>query len=404
MSKTGWIVLLAVGTCAGFVIGATVGKSRKPEAVSVAPSTATKDKGTDGERVTALVASLEKYRLELAGRENEVQELREELADAIQRIPPPLTPEEEQKRKEEIEKQKREKRGEARHEKSKDLQTRIVQRKDSALRAAALDELAALLTSDDPEDVMVGLLTIPELGRINFDKERFRPGVVAALKHEDGEVRGCALVSMLAVSAEDETLHALVTMAQDPSVEVRDRVTDMLTGLFWGETSETVMSALRSLVRDENGRIRGIALEALWERGGDAGEIENLAIEFSKEPEHADDMIEWLSRREPVNLKITQRLIEMYREGRSGPDRMVWADRSFSEQARPVAAGFFLSVARESIDYWERRNALTGLARISDASALPELEAIARSPDAEGIENHLADTIEEIRKRSSQPR
>jgi hypothetical protein len=58
---------------------------------------------------------------------------------------------------------------------------------------------------------------------------------------------------------------------------------------------------------------------------------------------------------------------------------------------------------RESVEPWERQEVLRKPQELGDPSVIPELEAIARSPDAEGVENYLAETIEQIRKRSSQP-
>jgi len=53
------------------------------------------------------------------------------------------------------------------------------------------------------------------------------------------------------------------------------------------------------------------------------------------------------------------------------------------------------------VEPWERQQVLRKLQEIADPSVIPELEAIARSPDAEGIENGLAETIEQIRKKGT---
>jgi hypothetical protein len=101
---------------------------------------------------------------------------------------------------------------------------------------------------------------------------------------------------------------------------------------------------------------------------------------------------------------MAERLIEMHAEGRSSYDILYYAPRNVSEEARPIITNFCLRLVRESVEPWERQETLRELQEIADPSVIPELEAIARSPDAERIENHLAETVEQIRRRATQPR
>lgn len=407
MNRTGWIAVAATGVCAAFVIGATVAKSRKPEAVSVAPSTEIKDKGADAERVTGLRADLEKYRLELAGKENEVQELREELADAIQRIPPPLTSEEEAKQREFDEWKERGERSERLtnlYEKANEFRKKILQRKDPFLRQQGLLELEALVKSDNKEDMLLGLTALSRLGDFNLNKETFKPYALTALKDEDVEVRKAAFNSLYAVCPQEEQLDIVLSTLRDPSPEMRLEAVVRSAWTGGGERREEVASTLKALLQDEDKSVKKQVLDGLWRQhfAYDYGaEIEQSVIELSRDPELADAAWEWMHRRGPVSAPMAERLIEMHGERRSAYDILYYARRNLSEEARPIITNFCVQLVRESIEPWERQEVLRKLQELADPSVIPELEAIARSPDAEGIENHLAETIEQIRKKGT---
>jgi hypothetical protein len=100
---------------------------------------------------------------------------------------------------------------------------------------------------------------------------------------------------------------------------------------------------------------------------------------------------------------MAERLIEMHGERHSAYDILYYTRQNLSEEARPIITNFCLRLVRESVEPWERQEVLRKPQELGDPSVIPELEAIARSPDAEGVENYLAETIEQIRKRSSQP-
>ena len=410
MNRVAWITLLVVGPVAGFVIGATVAKSRKPEVLSVAPSTGTKDRRAEVEREKVLLASLEKYRLELAGRENEVRELRDKLADAREKTPPPLTPEEQERRREFDEwkgRRERSQRLTSLHEKSNELRKKILQRKDPFLRQQGLLELEALVKSDGKEDLLMGLTALSRLGDLNLNKETFKPYALAALKHEDIEVRKAAFNSLYAVCPQEEQLDIVLSMLRDPSPEMRLEAVVRSAWTGGGERREEVASTLKALLQDEDKSVKKQVLDGLWRQHFpyDYGaEVEQSVIELSRDPELADAAWEWMHRRGPVSVPMAERLIEMHAEGRTSYDILYYARRNLSEEARPIITNFCLRLVRESVEPWERQEVLRKLQEIADPSVIPELEAIARSPDAEGIENHLAETIEQIRRRSSQPR
>jgi Skp family chaperone for outer membrane proteins len=401
MSKTGWIVLLVAGTSAGVVIGAALGSGKGREAAApVQPSERTEENKRELDREQILLASLEKYRQALAEREEEIGKLREQLAEVTEKLPPPLTPEEEKKQKEEEERRKRDERLKARYAKSKELRTKILQRKDKLMRALGLEELAVLLDSKDPEQFLIGLTTLPSLSHINFDKERFRPQVLAALSDEDAEIRQAAFNCLYTVRPGEDHFRVTLSMAGDPSSEIRGAVAWSIAWATRGEQKEEAMPVLRKLLQDEDQNVRRRVMDALSNFPGWGEEIEGLALELSKDSGNADRMMGWLGRRDNISAKVAQRLVEMNGEREDGYRDIGWTHRRLADDAKPIAADFCLDVVRESIEHWQRWQALDGLRSIGDVSVLPELEQIARSPDAEGIEEQLTQTIEYLQKQA----
>jgi hypothetical protein len=354
--------------------------------------------------VRVLLDSLEDYRQALAEREKEVGELQEQLAEVSEKLPPPLSPEEEKKRKEQEEKQKRNERRQARYEKSKELRTKILQRKDKLMRALGLEELAGLLQSEEVEDTLLGLTTLQRLYGINFDKERFKSHVLTALNHEDAEVRCAGLNCLYTVSPTEEVLDMVLPMAKDPAPEVRRWVAGRIGWMGREDRKEEVTSLLRELLQDEDKTVKQQAFEALSRRPELAGEIEGLAIEMSRDKERAGEMWHWLGRRDTISVKVAQRLVEMYEEGRTGYYGLEWPHRRLADEAKPIAIDFCLRIVRDSIEHHERWRALDGLSRIGDVSVLADLEEISRSNDAEGIEDQLARTMEYLQRRAREAR
>ncbi len=412
MRKTRWIALVIAGACVGFVVGAMVRAPRRQEARAPEPpvSAGEEKRESGGNRV--LVASLERYRKALADTENEVRELQTQLAEVKAKLPPPLSPEEEEKKKKEAELQGWYDRLRARHESSIELRNKILQRKDRVVRAEALDEVAALLESEDREELMLGMAVLSGLGRVNFDRERFKPALLAAMEHQDNEVRWSAMNCAYSFIGWTERIQSSASMAKDPVSAIRWLAAENLGwGFGWRpEQKETVVSALRSLVKDSDQGVQRQAMNGLSRIPECADEVDDMAIEMSRDTSQAERMMGWLGNRETVSGRVAQRLVEMYDEGRKS-DRygepyypVVWIHHQLSDDAKPMAIDLCFRILRDSISFDERSQAVQGLGSIGDVSVLPRLEEIARGDDAEGIERELQEAISQLRKRASQPR
>lgn len=404
MSRIGWITLAIAGTCLGFVVGAMVAKGGKsPVEAPRAPEEAGKQAAERQEsgRVRSPLASMDKLRWELAEREEEIGDLRAELADVIEKLPPALTPEEEKKQKQLEGERRRNEAWMARWEKSKELSAKILQRRDKALRAEGLEGLAALLGSADSEEVLLGFAVLESLNFIPCDKERFQPQIVKALSHEDSDVRRTALQRVYMVSPLEQDFDALVPLAKDPSPEVRRLVVEPLGSVAEESQREKAASVLRSMLTDDDTEVRLRAACALWERPEYAQEMEDVLIQLSREAENskeAGQIFGWLEWRAGRSAKTAQRVIEMYDQGQRGYPPADWVRVGVSDDAKPALRQFFVRVVRDSIDQYERRSALEALQMIGDPSAIPELQQVGGSDDAEGIEKELAETIEHLRR------
>lgn len=410
VDRTRWIALLGIAACAAFAVGFSVGKSRiveKQGQPAAAEKQHNKPRPND---VRTLLATLDKYRETLAERDREVERLRAQVEEFRAQLATSARPGDYDDYGEWVKERESRERRKVIEQRSRDLRKRIFQRKDKVLREQALDELAALLQREDPEDILVGLETLPWLRQINLDQQRFRPQVLAAVEHADAGVRLAALHSLPLMLSSEEILHIAAAMYKDPSPRVRGWCAGCLVDFSGAEHSPSplpsipdgVAPVLRALAQDEDRSVRSGILCLLWNRRDAFPEMEDLLIELAKD-DPMGNPLGWFGYEGPLSEKVVQAFVELYDEGRTG--RTVgWTRYGFSDEAKPIAVDFCLRVVREGIEPEERRAALEGLAKVGDPSVILALEEIARSADAEGIEEQLASTLESLRSRANEVR
>jgi len=410
MRSPGWIGLLVVAMAAAFAAGVAIGKGSKAEqpARHDAPK-------VEGERPkprddSTLLAGLERFPDALAEKEGEAERLRNELAVMRGKLAGQLTSEDDQGRKELEEKLKRQKRRRALEGKSKPLRDKVLQRGDGALRAEGFEELATLLAGDDREGLLVGLEVLHYLGCIRCDKERFKPYAVNALNHDDSDVRESALHCLGALFSSEDRVGLLLQMASDPSAEVRRVVADSFLNVLPAGKNEEALSAMRSLLNDTDAAVRRKALDALWWRAENPAQLEDVAVELARTAtglEDRQEMADWLSRRMSDSPKIARCFTEMYEKYGEEACPLYLLDICagyLAEEVKPIVNGFCLRLVTQSVDPQAREEAVRILGRMEYAPVLPELEEIARSEDAEGIDEQLAETIERLRQKGSEQR
>jgi len=415
VTKRTWIGLVIVAMCAAFAAGLAIGRVKKPEQPPARELPKVEPEKPKARDDSVLIASLERFRKALGDREKEVEELKAELDEVRAKLPPALACEEESELKKWEERRKERERQRTLEEKLKPLKDKILQRKDKALRAEGLDELAGLLLADDREKSLVGLEVLRSIGSIKCDKERFEPYALKALNNADAEVRRSALRCLEALFTPEQRADLLIPMAKDPSPEIRRMVAESLSSIGVEDRSEEIVSALRPLLKDDDWRVRGQAMDALWSRGGATEELEEVALELAKRPPRWEDEHEvgygiyGLSVKATQSAKLAQRLVEMHDERHDVPGFVFWLwlwnyASSVSSDVKPIATQFCTRLLKESTDPDERSAALQILPSLAGESVLPWLEELARSEDAEGIEERLAETIEGLRQRESEER
>jgi len=436
MKRLAVIAVWGATICAGFAIGVAIGSARK-SSFQPAPSQREPPKTPSPDR--SLFTSLEKFRNALKEKENLAASLRAEIEEVRGKLLPPLTPEDEKWLKE---RERRWPRSHSVREKCRELEDRILQRKDKALRAKALDEVASLMKSEDANDVLLGLGALCDvfLERINlvgsptvqqqFDKERFKPLVLAALDHQEWEVRYQALqyVRWLGWTGERQmAADVALRMMGDPEFEVQADALSIFEELGDRQKGEEVAASLKVLLQDEDKERRSRALGAIssladersypviqqdgrvvWlpEKGYDYyDELKDLVMEASRNPESAQDVLKFWWGRETLSNEEVERAAEILTS--PNPDEY----NEFRPESSPAcpelrdaAYRYHFRVIRESLERWRRSNAVQSLERTEDTSLLPELKALAASEDAEGIERELENAINHLERRAKDQR
>ena len=423
MRKTAWLALWGMSLFAGFAVGIAVGKARKPEVQPRQPTTRTIPEDKDREEAR-LLASLDEFRNALTEKEQIAASLRAEIEDVRDKLLPPLSPEDEKWLKERREVDKDTQRFKACWKRSEDLTKKVLQRRDKVLREEGLDELESLLKTNSAEDKLVGLWTLSGIAfeSDQFDVGRFKPLAQAALSHEDPQVRETALRYLGNQGWRGDKQGAAETalmMVSDSDPRVKKTALRVLVEFGGRERNEDVAAALKSLLGEENGEITSIALQAmrdlsresLYASVGEGGlparmpekaydyyeEMRQDVIEASRNPEMQEKVLEFWWGRQTLGKEELERAAEILNA--MHPDqyyRVAYGSNAASPELREQAYGYYFRVIRESLDTQRRGWALFRLVSMEDKSLIPELRALAASEDAEGIEQHIEDSIKHV--------
>ena len=420
MKRQLWIGLWAISVCGALAAGAIVagpGLTRPARPEAERPP---KSEKSDAARLEHLVARLDEIRKAVADRDHRVGELEAEIARVRGELSTLFSPEDEKDWQETLASSRKSERRGALDEKGKALRKKILQRRDRALREEGLTELAILINegkSDD--DVALGLRVLGRLWQHQFDRERFRPGVLAALEHKDPFIRRLAVECTRNTVSWEEERDIALRMANDPSDDVRWWVAASLGFCSWTDRREEGAPLVRAYLQDENYMIRWKMLEHLYSYADD---VDDLYIKLLDDPQGLEGALVYSVQRHMRTLSagFVQRLAEKFEEGFSDRKTMrlldpgfdfehpadgtgAWQERPrLSPEARPILSDLYLRVVRDGLDNGRRHLALEGLRKMGDPWIIPALDEIARSPDAEGIERELAGTIEYLRQKGDQ--
>ena len=420
MKKAMWLSLWAMSLCGAVVGGAVVARPKQPKWTAPRPHPETKH--PERPDASDLLAEFDVLREEIAGKDDEIRALREELAALTSRLRAELGPELEKALRERLESRKRHEARRPETERRNALLRKILQRKDKRLREAGLTEILALIQSANPEDREMGLDVLRGLGSIPLDTEKYKPYVLAALADPLPSVQREAADCLALVCSEEERLGVAARMAEDP--DLRYWVAVILKDSSLPEHRKLAIPALRSVL--EKGEVSE-KQRILWRLDDLPEELNDIAVKLLDQEGFEAPLTRLLHRPTPtirtISTPIVQRIAEMYRGGTSEetimrflqPEAIHFGDPNddiqerqarpcLATEAKPIVRDIYLGIVRDSLHRVTRGQALRGLQRMGDPWAIPVLDQISRSPDAEGIENELAKTIEHLRSLPSQAR
>ncbi len=407
MGKPASISLWALSACTAFLIGATVGRTRPQTTPDHAPSSPMPGESASP-KIPFLQHSYGNLTASLAEKEEELHSLEAKLADFHVNLAP-LSPKEKEWRKEWEASHFRQERyagegGRAIYEGQHELQRKIHQRRDQELRSQGLEELATLIESDDMEAVLRGMRIFRSIDfdAMGVEKARYKPPILSALNRDEPEARKSALECLSGLCSKQETFNLALTMLDDPAEEVRHEARFRLIEASGGEPNEYVAIALKDLLQDEDNEVRKRAvwrISSLRREGYDYGdEMEDLSIEMSRDTEVAGEVLDLWRDRETLSDRATGRIVDILNAPYDEENMDVLLKAPKCEALRPHTCQAYLRILTECLNVQTRRQALQELVWLRDKSVIPQLEEIAGSYDAEGIEENLKRTIESLKK------
>lgn len=414
MKKAARTALWVGNLCVVFAIGWSVSTARSRQVPSRRPASPPEAEELTAQDISALQSSLNSFTRVLAEKERRIPELEAELAELRAKLPPPLSSMEKEWRKEWEERYMRQKRyveegGLELYEGQHELQKRIHQRRDKALRAKGLEDLAALMESNSAADVLRGLRIF---GSIDFEaigEERgaHKPQLLGALKDYDAEVRKTALEYLAGMFSKADAFELALNMLDDPSPEVRLSVRRQLMYSSGAERNEHVAAALKDLLRDENDDVRRGAVWQVSRLGRDgydySGEVEDLLIAASRDSDVAGEVLALWRDQETLSEKVTERVVEILNAPYDEEKMEVLLKAPRCEALRTQAIQAYMRILTECLDLRTCQQALQELLWFRDTSLIGQLEEIAGSFHAEGIERELAHTIQSLKRYSERP-
>ncbi len=412
MKKAVVLNLWALSVCGAVIAGIVIGRPKPSESVHLMSAPDVEQERTGRIDTGGLVAQLDELREGIEYKEHDIRALRQELAALKSGLRPGLSPELEKELREWLESPEKTDEEKARLERRNALRRKILQRGNKALREQGLAELMRLLQNTDPEEQIMGFNVLRELGNIKFDKEKFKPYVLAGLSDPNGSIRYGAFYCCEVVCPYEERLAIAARMIEDPHSDIRYWAAIELINSSSPENQRLAIPALRSFLEESDLVSKQNILYSL---NNVPQEIDDVLIDLLGDEQLDGAMARLLNhRKKKISAAIVQRLAEMYDKGASDerivrfldPSRIHLGDPDdknrrndrpcLAEDARPIVRDIYLRIVRDSLSRNRRRHVLAALRALGDRWAIPELQEIARSPDAEGIEDELRRAIEHL--------
>jgi len=289
---------------------------------------------------------------------------------------------------------------------AKDLAKAIVQRRDTVLREKGLERLRQMLveTASDAEKRQ-GLATLQSVLTAKFDRAPFRLMVLPLLASDDAQVRAPALRCLPGLGGTVEDIPLVVTMAQDPSAQVRELVGGVLIQLGKGERAETVIPALMQLLQDDDSKVVEQTIRSMWGQYH-APAFDALLIELSYEQKYHHNAIYFcLSTMRSKSQAVCRRLVEVLAE----PDwndsgRAAWGlTYGVTEEAKGLVEEGLLAALPEETNEQTRKQEFRALAHVATERSRAYLTTVAASEmetdEAKGVARQILADLDKAQDR-----
>ena len=262
---------------------------------------------------------------------------------------------------------------------SKGIADAILQRKDKALREKSLAKLREMLSTESSNaDKASALATLRMALTAKFDRAPLRPLVLAQLKSDVVEIRALALQCLPGLEATAGDLDHVITLAEDPSAEVRMHVGGALIQLGKGDEGDKVIPALTKLLQDEDYKVIERTLRSMWGQYS-SPEFDALLIKLSRNPRHHGHTIyHCLSTMRQKSAAVCSRLVEELDEpdwNNSG--RAAWGlTYGVSKEAGSIVEAGLLKALPEETHAYTRKNEFKALRNVATEKSRPYLKSV----------------------------
>jgi len=269
---------------------------------------------------------------------------------------------------------------------------------DAALRAQALDRIEAALRSTDPAMVLAGTSALMKIWEVPYDRERFRPLLMALLDSRDAEVRARAVWSLWSFPITPDQVERVMALAADPVPSVRSRLGRGLTSIGGELTVPAVERAAMALLQDADrdvvrNAIRGMADHELTPA------LEARLLELAPDPGLRETTIQVLAGVKNKGERTVDALVVALFEPATRESALRGLLKDIPPAAHERVADALLRCFPEG-SYREQIDAVRALALYGSAKHLPALDALGDNELAsDGLRSSARYAGRQIRRR-----
>jgi len=274
-----------------------------------------------------------------------------------------------------------------------------LQLKDARLRATAIEEMRAALASDDSIRQLAGLMALPQLDQLSFDKESFRPLILPFFERTEPGFRRSAIYALYQTGVQPGDLDLILSIADDPGL--RESITHAVRLFNKGRITGRAADAVLEVLASDDHRTQREAMRGIW--GATVSpEVEARLLEIVRDPEMRSDAIYFgLS----TLANKSEAVVDLLIEAAVDPDpnvnqRARWglASGIATDEGKRKVSDFFLELLKS--DARVASDALAALSQYGTAPHLEALELLASAPETPAsLRERIESTVLRLRRR-----